>query len=94
MNIWSVQIHFKFQKIKMKKRMKRFVLAENTEKDKNWKSSDNLLARVASKVSLINATKNDVSDIKEDVKDMKEVKDTKEVKDEQANLLSPASKIT
>ncbi|KAL6432779.1 hypothetical protein ACFW04_006277 [Cataglyphis niger] len=29
------------------KRIKRFVLAENTEKDKNWKSSDNLLMRVS-----------------------------------------------
>lgn len=34
------------------KRIKRFVLAENTEKDKNWKSSDNLLMRVASKTSI------------------------------------------
>lgn len=49
------------------KRMKRFVLAENTEKDKNWKSSDNLLMRAASKTS-INA-KNDGSDVVEDTED-------------------------
>lgn len=37
----------------MKRRMKRFVLAENTEKDKNWKSSDNLLMRAGSKINMI-----------------------------------------
>lgn len=29
------------------KRIKRFVLAHSTEKDPNWKSSDNLLARIS-----------------------------------------------
>lgn len=46
------------------KRLKRFVLAENTEKDKNWKSSDNLLMRMASKTSM-NA-QNDGLDVVED----------------------------
>jgi len=46
------------------KRLKRFVLAENTEKDKNWKSSDNLLMRMTSKTSM-NA-QNDGLDVVED----------------------------
>lgn len=37
------------------KRIKRFVLAETAEKDPNWKSSDNLLARA----SKSNVLKND-----------------------------------
>lgn len=33
------------------KRLKRFVLAEKTEKNLNWKSSDNLLARISKNMS-------------------------------------------
>ncbi|EFN66380.1 Acetyl-CoA carboxylase [Camponotus floridanus] len=50
------------------KRMKRFVLAQNTEKDKNWKSSDNLLMR---KTSL--HAKNDGLDVVENTADTEKV---------------------
>lgn len=47
------------------KRMKRFVLAEKTEKDPNWKSSDNLLARIFRSMSQ-NEEEGDRSDEEKD----------------------------